>query len=218
MQTATPSVISKSLEIVIAMLALVSITLSSVAPVGATRNQDPPKSTSAKLVPDGTEFTVVTVEEINSKTASEGDPLTFKVAEDVKVNGQVVIAKDTLVKGVVAQAKKAGMMGRGGTLGIRVESTMTVDNQRLKLRSSKGKEGEDKTGTTVALVVLFGPLGFLKHGKNAKIKPGTEIKVYTDEEKDGGAQGVTAYGLRGTVAIAFASRSLDLAQLRHHVA
>jgi len=74
-------------------------------------------------------------------------------------------------------------MGRGGSLGIRVESTTTVANQRLKLRSSKGKEGDDKTGTTVALVVLFGPLGFLKHGKNAQIKPGTQIKVYTDEEK-----------------------------------
>jgi hypothetical protein len=60
---------------------------------------------------------------------------------------------------------------------------MTVDNQKLKLRSSKGKEGDDKTGTTVALVVLFGPLGFLKKGKNAKIAPGTQIKVYTDEEK-----------------------------------
>ena len=75
------------------------------------------------------------------------------------------------------------MMGRGGTLGIRVESATTVDNQKLKLRSTKGKEGDDKTGTTVALVVLFGPLGFLKKGKNAVIKPGTEIKVYTDEEK-----------------------------------
>jgi hypothetical protein len=31
--------------------------------------------------------------------------------------------------------------------------------------------------------VLFGPLGFLKKGKNAVIKPGTEIKVYVDEEK-----------------------------------
>ena len=60
---------------------------------------------------------------------------------------------------------------------------MTIDNQKLKLRSSKGKEGDDKTGTTVALVVLFGPLGFLKKGKNAVIKPGTEIKVYVDEEK-----------------------------------
>jgi len=135
------------------------------------------------VIPDGTEFSVITTEEISSKTATEGDPLSFKVAEDVKINGHLVIAKDTLVKGVVASAKKAGMMGKGGNLGIRVESTTTVDNQKIKLRSSKGKEGDDKTGTTVALVVIFGPLGLLKHGKNAKIKPGTSIKVFTDEEK-----------------------------------
>jgi len=148
--------------------------------------QDPQHTSSTGtevVIPDGTEFTVVTTEEITSKTATEGDQLSFKVLEDVKIGGRVVIAKDALVKGVVATAKKAGMMGRGGSLGIRVESTTTVDNQKLKLRSTKGKEGDDKTGTTVALVVLFGPLGFLKHGKNATIKPGTQIKVYTDEEK-----------------------------------
>jgi hypothetical protein len=166
------------------LLVLLSIITPGVTSLSAaTRNQDPAKPENVKVIPDGTEFNVVTIEEITSKTASEGDPLRFKVAEDVKIDGQVVIAKDSLVKGVVATAKKAGMMGRGGSLGIRVESTMTVDNQRLKLRSSKGKEGDDKTGTTVALVVLFGPLGFLKKGKNAKIAPGTQIKVYTDEEK-----------------------------------
>jgi len=145
--------------------------------------QEPTVQTNEVVIPDGTEFSVLTTEEISSKTATEGDALSFKVAEDVKINGQTVIAKDTLVKGVVSTAKKAGMMGRGGNLGIRIESTTTVDNQKIKLRSSKGKEGNDKTGTTVALVVLFGPLGFLKHGKNAKIKPGTSIKVFTDEEK-----------------------------------
>jgi hypothetical protein len=69
-------------------------------------------------------------------------------------------------------------------LGIRIQSTTTVDNQKTKLRSAKGKAGDDKTGTTVALVVLFGPLGFLKKGKQAIIKPGTAIKVFTDEEKN----------------------------------
>jgi hypothetical protein len=135
------------------------------------------------LIPDGTEFTVVTTEEISSKTAHEDDPINLKVQEDVKINGQVVIAKDTLVKGVVAAAKKSGMLGRGGSLGIRIETTTTVDGQKVKLRSAKGKEGDNKTGTTVALVVLFGPLGFLKKGKNAIIKPGTPIKVFTDEDK-----------------------------------
>jgi len=144
--------------------------------------QDKASLTEVTL-PDGTEFNVLTTEEITSKTATEGDPVNFKVAEDVRINGVLVIAKDTLVKGVVASAKKSGMLGRGGNLGIRVESTVTTDNQKLKLRSSKGKEGDDKTGATVALVVLFGPLGFLKHGKQAIIKPGTSIKVFTDEEK-----------------------------------
>jgi hypothetical protein len=171
---------SKRFQTVVMLLVLISIVTPSIAT--ASRNQDPPAE-NVRVIADGTEFLVVTIDEITSKTAAEGDPLTFKVAQDVKVDGQVVIAKDSLVKGIVAQAKKAGMMGRGGSLGIRVESAMTVDNQKLKLRSTKGKEGDDKTGTTVALVVLFGPLGFLKKGKNAVIKPGTEIKVYVDEEK-----------------------------------
>lgn len=169
---------SRVLKTVVMMLVLSSFLTPSFA-----QHPEPSKTDNLKTIPDGMEFTVVTVDEISSKTAAEGDPLTFKVAEDVKVDGQTVIAKGSLVKGSVAQAKKAGMMGRGGTLGIRVESATTIDNQKLKLRSTKGKEGDDKTGTTVALVVLFGPLGFLKKGKNAVIKPGTEIKVYTDEEK-----------------------------------
>jgi len=184
MQKTTPS--PRLFKTVVMMLVLVSFITPGIATLSAaTRVQDPPhtENVNVKTIPDGTEFTVVTVDEITSKTAAEGDPLTFKVAEDVKIDGQTVIAKDTIVKGLVAQSKKAGMMGRGGSLGIRVESTTTVDSQKLKLRSTKGKEGDDKTGTTVALVVLFGPLGFLKKGKNAVIKPGTQIKVYTDEEK-----------------------------------
>jgi hypothetical protein len=174
----------KPFQTVVMLLVLVSIVSSSVTSLSAaTKYQDPAQPENVKVIPDGTEFTVVTVDEITSKTAAEGDPLTFKVAHDVVIDGQVVIAKDSIVKGVVGTAKKAGMMGRGGSLGIRVESAMTIDNQKLKLRSTKGKEGDDKTGTTVALVVLFGPLGFLKKGKNAVIKKGTEIKVYTDEEK-----------------------------------
>ena len=179
MQKITSS--SKRFQTVVMILVLASFITPGVTAV--SRIQDPPRPENVKVIPDGMEFTVVTVDEITSKTAAEGDPLTFKVAEDVKIDGQVVIAKDSIVKGSVAQAKKAGMMGRGGSLGIRVESAMTIDNQKLKLRSTKGKEGDDKTGTTVALVVLFGPLGFLKKGKNAVIKPGTQIKVYTDEEK-----------------------------------
>lgn len=164
-------------------LALLAPTLTaSVASASAAPRQDGAAAGEVTL-PDGTELTVITTEEISSKTAVEGDPLTFKVDDDVKVNGKTVIARGALVKGEISNAKKSGRMGKGGQLSIRILSTESVDGQKVKLRASKGKEGDDKTGTTVALVVLFGPLGFLKKGKDAKIKEGTRIKAYTDEEK-----------------------------------
>lgn len=134
-------------------------------------------------IPDGTELLVVLQDEISSGTATEGDPVNFKVKDDVKINGKVVIARDTLAKGTIANAQKAGRMGKGGKLGIRIESTTTVDGERIRLRASKGDEGGDKVGTVIALSVFFGLFGLLKKGKNAKIKAGTEIKTYTDETK-----------------------------------
>lgn len=168
----------------LALALSLAMLLHVAAPLPVSAQEKMSSNGNAEItIPDGTELTVVTLEEITSKTATEGDPLTFKVDEDVKVNNHVVIARGTLVKGVVANAKKNGRMGKAGALSIRIESTTTVDDQKVKLRASKGKEGDDKTGTTVALVVLFGPLGFLKKGKDAKIKEGTKIKAFTDEEK-----------------------------------
>ncbi|HEX7312769.1 MAG TPA: hypothetical protein VF297_02555 [Pyrinomonadaceae bacterium] len=165
------------------LLALLAPTLAPAAALAVAAQDGAAAASGEVVLPDGTELTVVTTEEITSKTATEGDALNFKVDEDVKVNGKVVITKGTLVKGEVSNAKKSGRMGKGGQLSIRILSTESVDGQKVKLRASKGKEGDDKTGTTVALVVLFGPLGFLKKGKDAKIKEGTRIKAYTDEEK-----------------------------------
>jgi len=163
-----------SLALTICLLLLCSV---------AGAQQTPASQTKSVEIPDGTELSAVTTETITSKTATEGDPVVFKVDEDLKINDIVVIAKGTMVKGYVSNAEKNGHFGKAGKLGLRIESTQTVDKQTIKLRASKGREGEGKTGTTVALVVLFGPLGFLKHGKNAEIKEGTKIKVFTDETK-----------------------------------
>jgi hypothetical protein len=134
-------------------------------------------------IPDGTEIKLATIEEISGQKVVEGDPLTFKVSEDVIISGKTVIAKDTIVKGTVSSAKKKGFMGKGGELSIRIESTQTVDSQKIKLRASKSGDGGNNVGSTVALTVLFGPLGLLRRGKEAKIKAGTILTAYTDEAK-----------------------------------
>jgi hypothetical protein len=149
------------------------------APALATTVIAPVRADSI-VIPDGTEFSVVNQSLVSSKTATEGDPVDFKVDEDVSINGVVVIAKGTLVKGEVTNAEHNGHFGKSGKLSIRVSSTMATDGQQIKLRAARGKSGSDATGSTVALTVLFGPIGLLKHGSNAEMKEGAKMVVYTD--------------------------------------
>lgn len=135
-------------------------------------------------LPDGTEFTVATTADISSKTVKGGDPLTFQVAEDVAVNGQIVIAQGTLAKGSVVSAVKSRRFGEGGWLGIRVESTTAIDGKEIKIRATKSKEGDDKLISTTALSLLIGPIAFLRHGDEAVIKAGAKIKVYSDTSEE----------------------------------
>lgn len=75
--------------------------------------------------------------------------------------GDVVVVKaGAKATGTVTNAKKAGMMGKAGELNMRLEHLKAGD-QRVRLRGSKGKEGEGKVGTAVALTVLFGPIGLI---------------------------------------------------------
>ena len=167
-------------------LCLVAV-LSGVCVPAVVAQDVPPASTqpsAAKglLLADGTEISVKTVGGISGKSAATGDVFTWRVDKPVVVDGYVVIAEGAPVKGTVTEAKKAGMMGRSGKLNIRVETTKSVDGQVVKLRASQAKSGDGRTGTTVALVVLFGPIGLLKHGKDGVIADGTVISIFTDED------------------------------------
>lgn len=141
-----------------------------------------PVMPAAKLVlKEGTDVKLKFADDLSSKTATEGDPVNLILDEDLKV-GDVVVAKaGAKATGTITNAKKAGMMGRPGELNMRLEHLKTGD-ERVKLRGSKGKEGEGKEGTAVALTVLFGPLGLIKHGKNVEIKAGTPLAAYVDQD------------------------------------
>jgi hypothetical protein len=132
-------------------------------------------------VPEGTEFYVVTTEDLTSKSASPGQRVSMKVDENVLVNGVLVIAKGTPVRAEVGEAKGAGMFGKGGKLSLRIESTTAVDGQKVQLRGSPSAAGKSRTGSMVAVTALVSPLGVFIKGKNATYPTGTRLTVYTDE-------------------------------------
>jgi hypothetical protein len=118
---------------------------------------------------------------LSSKTAAEGDPVNLVLDEDLKVNGVMVAKAGAKAVGTVTHVKKAGMMGKAGELNMRLEY-LNAGDTRVRLRGSKGKEGQGKEGATVALTVLFGPIGLMKHGKNVDIKEGTPLTAYVDQD------------------------------------
>lgn len=156
---------------------LVALSASSVfaqSPAVASATRD-------VIVPEGTEFVITTNDEISSKTANVGDVVAVKTDEPVVVGNTVVIAKGTFVRASVADVKRAGHFGHAGTLSLKIESTTAVDGQKIPLRASKSSAGDSHMGATVALTVLFGPLGLLKHGNDVKYPAGTKVTVYTDQ-------------------------------------
>jgi hypothetical protein len=101
--------------------------------------------------------------------------------EDLLVGDVIVARAGAKAIGTVSNAKKAGMMGKAGELDIRLESLRSGDN-KIRLRGTKNKEGDAKVGEAVALTVLFGPVGLIKHGKNIEIKAGTQLSVFVADD------------------------------------
>jgi hypothetical protein len=132
---------------------------------------------------EGADVDLKFAEDLSSKTANDDDPVSLVLDQDIKVGDVVVVKAGAKAVGTITHAKKAGMMGKAGELNMRLDYLIT-DGGRLRLRGTKGKEGEGKVGATVALTVLFGPIGLIKHGKNVEIKQGTPLLVYTDENYD----------------------------------
>jgi hypothetical protein len=159
-------------------VALVSLVLGTVS----TAAQDKPTEPPAKLIlKEGTDVKLKFAQDLSSKTATDDDPVNLVLDEDLKVGDLTVAKAGAKAVGTVTHAKKAGMMGKGGELNLRLEYLLVGDT-RMRLRGTKGKEGEGNVGAAVALTVLFGPIGLIKHGKNVEVKQGTPLLAYVDQD------------------------------------
>jgi len=161
-----------------------SPTTSQLAPAAAATAPAVPAATdsSGKLVlKEGGDVKLKFAQDLSSKTANDDDPVNLVLDEDLKVGDVTVCKAGAKAVGTVTHAKKAGMMGKGGELNMRLEYLL-VNDTRMRLRGTKGKEGEGKVGAAVALTVLFGPIGLIKHGKNVEVKQGTPLLAYVDQD------------------------------------
>jgi hypothetical protein len=158
---------------------------AAVEPVrGAAASADPNAplcGADGCLLREGTQVPLQFASPLSSKTAHVGDQVEFELDSDLKVGDTVVVPKGAHAVATVSDAKKAGMMGRAGELSVQMEYLVAGSNH-VRIRGTQGREGDSKTGATVALTVIFGPIGLIKHGKNVVIPAGTPIAAYVDQD------------------------------------
>ncbi len=185
---------SFSLGSAMLLLCFSSIAAAQGAPATTQAAAPPPQAAPAVQPPaqaaeppvklilkEGTDVKLKFAQDLSSKTATDDDPVNLVLDEDLKVGDATVCKAGAKAVGTVTHAKKAGMMGKGGELNLRLEYLLVGDT-RMRLRGTKGKEGEGKVGAAVALTVLFGPIGLIKHGKNVEVKQGTPLLAYVDQD------------------------------------
>jgi hypothetical protein len=172
-----------ALALAILLVSSTSVFAQQPAPASslATAQAANPSSDGKNMLQEGVDVQLKFAENISSKTASDGDPVTLLLDSDLKV-GDVVVAKaGSKAFGEVTNAKKAGMMGKAGELNIRL-NYLKVGDTKIRLRGTKGKEGESGATGAIVLTVLFGPIGLIKHGKDIDIKQGTALTAYVADD------------------------------------
>ncbi len=125
---------------------------------------------------------LILLEKQRSGDSKKNARVNFKVDEDVTdTNGHILIRKGTSAFGTVLNSRRAGMLGRRGSLDISVDYTTATDGQKVNLRSSKEKLGSGNKGliTAGALLVAW-PLAFCK-GSNVSIDAGTTFVAYIND-------------------------------------
>lgn len=154
---------------------------TSTAPAASQTAPATPAEPAKITLKDGTEVNLKLAQSLSSKTAATGDSVEMLLDQDLVVDKILVAKKGSRALATVSNAKKAGMAGKGGELNLRLEYLKAGDT-RVKLRGVQAKNGDNKTGATVGLVLAFGVLGFMKHGKQAEVKEGTPVKAFVDED------------------------------------
>ncbi|HLY41062.1 MAG TPA: hypothetical protein VKR52_07590 [Terracidiphilus sp.] len=148
-------------------------TAQSSNPAAASAPATPPPPAVVEL-PAGTRLRVRLDQDLGSKISQPGESFPASVADDVVVNGEVVIPRGARAEGTVIDAKPLGKFKGGALLSIRLERVHTkwgsypVQTGSIdRAEKGKGKRTAGFAGGGAAFGALIG--GLAGGGKGAAI-------------------------------------------------
>jgi hypothetical protein len=124
--------------------------------------------------------------ELSSQSTKTGDKVKFQVAQDVKVDGKLIIPAGVAGEGRVTEVVAAANLGRDGRVRVNFGSIAALDGQPFPIEvdekaTEMNKSLQFAAGAAMAGVLLLGPVGlvggYFVKGKDVVIPIGTEFFV-----------------------------------------
>lgn len=182
---------------------------TSSAPAAATP-QTPPPPTAIDL-PADTRLRVRLDQDLGSKISQPGDSFQATVADDVVVDGQTVIAKDSRAEGTVVDARPLGKFKGGALLELRLERVHTNWGSYPVATSTIERAEKGKGKRTAAFIGGGGAFGAIIGGLAGGGK-GAAIGALA-----GGGAGTAGSAFTGNKQIFLPAETLLTFRLEHSV-
>jgi len=131
---------------------------------------------------EGTVVRIRLNESLDSRISKIGDMVNLESADEVTVDGIVVIKKGAPAKGVISVVSPAGLMGKKGQLDFTIDYVTAVNGENVRLRFLSSSAGKSRIGGAVAGALVLSPLFLLVKGKNITVEKDKEFTVYVDKD------------------------------------
>lgn len=160
------------------------VPVNPIAPAPAPIMAIQPVSNGYAVLRTGTPVILKLAEELTTKDKKlkSNQHFQMQVAEDVIVDGVVVIPAGTPAVGEITDVRNKGMWGKSGRFAGQI-LYLTVNGRQIRMNGvfdSKGTAGG--IGAVAVSAIVFAPAGFFISGTNAKMPIGTPLKGFIGED------------------------------------
>ena len=173
--------------------AVTASVLLLAGPVGAQTTVSPilrgqnvavvPQQVTGNVLRAGAPVPVVLSEGLTTKGKGlkVGQPVQLEVAQDVLLNGQVVIPARSPVEGVLTEVRNKGMWGKAGGIHLHIKS-VNISGVNIRLKGEMDSRGETGTAGVVGALVVLPVAGFFVTGTSAEMPLNMPGRAFLDQD------------------------------------
>jgi len=172
--------------LVLASQALSAQTVVNPRPAGAAQSGNVAvvqEQVSGNVLRAGAPVPVVLSEFLTTKGKhlKVGQPVQLEIAQDVLLNGRVVIPARSPVGGVITEVRNKGMWGKSGGIHLQIKS-VNINGTDIRLKGEMDSRGETGTAGVVGALVVLPVAGFFVTGTSAEMPLNMPGRAFLDQD------------------------------------